>query len=65
MFGSLWEKLDGYKLKIGGSASILTGVALILKDFSDGGTFNPTEGWKLILAGWAMIATKSAIEKIG
>ena len=64
MFGKLWKKLDGYKMKIGGAATILTGVAYILKDFSDGGQFTPLEGWNFILAGWAMIAAKSAIEKV-
>lgn len=63
MFGSLWAKLDGYKMKLGGVALILTGLGLIAKDLSDGGTFTPLEGWKLVMAGWAMIATKSAIEK--
>lgn len=63
MLGKLWAKLDGYKMRIGGLASILTGAAMIAKDFSDGGTFTPIEGWNYILAGWALISAKSAIQK--
>lgn len=64
MFSALWDKLDGYKAKIGGAAFILTGLGLIAKDLSDGGTFQPMEGWKMILAGWALVAGKSALEKL-
>lgn len=63
MIAKLWDKLDGYKLYVGGAASILTGVAMILKDLSDGGDFSFKSGWDYILAGWAMIGTKSAIAK--
>ena len=65
MLGKLWSKLDGYKLKIGGAASILTGLAIWLKDLSDGGSFTTLqEGWTYVLSGWGMIAAKSAIEKV-
>lgn len=66
MLGKLWGKIDGYKLKIGGAATMLTGVALWLKDLADGGSFTSLqEGWSYVLAGWAMVSAKSAIAKVG
>lgn len=62
MFSKLWAWLDGKKMNIGGIATILTGLGKIGFGYSNNKGFD-MEGWQMILAGWALIAGKSAIAK--
>ena len=64
MFNKLWGIIDGRKAYIGGIASILTGLGLMANSYNDGIGFSK-EGWDYILAGWTIIAGKSALNKIG
>lgn len=62
MFTKIWDWLQGKKLYVGGVATILTGIGQIGLGYYNGQGFN-IEGWNYILAGWAMIAGKSALTK--
>lgn len=62
MFTKLWDFLQGKKAYVGGVATILTGVGRIGLGYYNSTGFD-SEGWNLILAGWAMIAAKSALTK--
>ena len=64
MFDKLWGFIDGRKAYIGGIASILTGFGSMANSYNDGAGFSK-EAWNYILAGWTIIAGKSAINKIG
>lgn len=63
MFSNLWMWLDGKKAYIGGVATILTGLGQIGLSYYSNQGFS-LEGWHTILAGWALIAGKSALAKI-
>lgn len=58
----IWDWMQGKKLYIGGVATILSGVAKIILSYQGDKGFD-SEGWNLILAGWAMIGAKSALTK--
>lgn len=62
MFDKLWAVLDGKKAYIGGVAFILTGLGQIGVNYYNGQGFSQ-DGWKEIMAGWAIIAAKSAVAK--
>ena len=65
----LIEKLNGYKSYIGGGASILTGLALIMDAMIKGSNGDVTgagdiyQGIQMIITGFSVMALKHAIVK--
>lgn len=62
MFDKLWSALDGKKSYIGGVAFILAGLGQIGISYYTKQGFSQ-DGLKEVMAGWALIAAKSAIAK--
>jgi len=60
----LWGFIDGNKSYIGGTAFILTGLGQMITTYLANQTIDQ-DGWTKIMAGWGIIAAKSAVGKIG
>lgn len=62
MFDKIWTSLDGKKAYVGGVAFMLAGLGQIGLAYYNGQGFSQ-DGLKEILAGWALISAKSAVQK--